>query len=566
MEFAGCIFRTLKYLLDLAEFCKYTLMKIYDIFFLAISASVLLTSCNQELKRENNAEITIKRNPNIIIIMCDDMGFSDIGCYGSEIPTPNIDKLAENGLRYTQFYNTARCCPTRASLLTGLYPHKTGMGWMTASDLGHPGYTGDLNNRCLTIAQVLKPAGYSTYLAGKWHVTGTKYYQNPDNVSKHNWPLQRGFDRYFGGLAGGGSYFTPKHLVSDNTFIKPGDDFFYTDAISDTAVKFINQHDVDKPFFMYVAHFAPHFPLHALPDDIEKQKGKYMIGWDSIRNFRLKKMKEIGMVDKNFNLSAREENVPDWDDIPEEEKEQWDLRMAIYSAQVIDVDDGVGKIVQALEEKGILDNTLIMFLSDNGACAEHPSWQPEYMGTDSSFTSYKINWANTSNTPLREYKKWNHEGGISTPLIIHWPEKNIQKGAFTSQMGHVIDLMPTCIEAAGAQYPENDSINELQGMSLMSSFTGNTFERGPLFFEHETNRGVRDGQWKLVSEGTNQPPWTGEWELYNIDEDRIESNNLAEKYPEIVNEMAKMWDSWAKDNNVYPLDGRGWNEKIKASK
>lgn len=529
-----------------------------------LTAAGLLAACNPTPDEKNEKEQKTDK-PNIIIVMCDDMGFSDIGCYGSEIPTPNIDQLAENGLRYTQFYNTARCCPTRASLLTGLYPHKTGMGWMTASDLGHPGYTGDLNNHCLTIAQVLKPTGYSTYMSGKWHVTGTKYYQNPDDVSKHNWPLQRGFDHYFGGLAGGGSYFSPKHLVSGNEFITPGEDFFYTDAISDTAVNYINQHNFDNPMFMYVAHFAPHYPLHAKDEDIAKRKGKYMVGWDSIRNYRLQKMQEIGIVDKKLALSAREEKVPAWDDVPEEEKEQWDLRMAIYSAQVIDVDDGVGKIVQALKNKGQLDNTLIMFLSDNGACAENPSWQPEYMGTDSSFTSYNIHWANASNAPLREYKKWNHEGGISTPLIIHWPEKNIKKGSLTPQMGHVIDLMPTCIEAAGATYPENDSIYALQGMSLISSFTGETFDRGALFFEHETNRGVRHGKWKLSSEGTNQPPWTGKWELYNIEEDRIEANNLAEKYPEKVKDMAEMWENWANENNVYPLDGRSWGEKIKAS-
>ncbi len=526
-----------------------------------IMAPLLVTGACQK-----NAENDVKEKPNIIIIMTDDMGYSDIGCYGGEIPTPNIDNLAENGIRYTHFYNTGRCCPTRASLLTGLYPHKTGMGWMTASDLGHSGYTGDLNNHCITIATALKPAGYKNYISGKWHVTGDKYFKEEDNLSKHNWPLQRGFDRYFGGLSGGGSYFTPNFLVSGNKMIKAPEDFFYTDAISDSATKFILEHDSENPFFMYVAHFAPHYPLHALPEDIKRQQGKYMIGWDSIRNTRLKKQKEMGIIDESLALSAREEKVPAWDSVPEKDRDEWDKRMAIYAAQIVDVDDGVEKIVNALKEKGVLENTMIIFLSDNGACAESPSWQPEYMGTDSSFTSYDIHWANASNAPFREYKKWNHEGGIATPLIVHWPAYDIKKGSITKQVGHVIDLMPTCLEAANTTYPDADSLYPLQGKSLLGTFKGDTFYRGPLFFEHETNRGVRKGKWKLASEGTGQPPWTGEWELYNIEKDRIEANNLASQYPEKVKELAKLWDEWARDNYVYPLDGRGWNEKIKSSK
>ncbi len=521
----------------------------------------LLLTCGCQNKAENK----VVEKPNIIIIMTDDMGYSDIGCYGGEIPTPNIDNLAENGIRYTQFYNTARCCPTRASLLTGLYPHKTGMGWMTASDLGHPGYTGDINNHCITIAQALKPAGYKNYISGKWHVTGTKYYENKDSLSKHNWPLQRGFDRYFGSLAGGGSYYHPKALVSGNKMTEAPEGFFYTDATSDSATKYIMQHNSDDPFFMYVAYYAPHYPLHALPEDIEKQRGKYMVGWDSIRKARLKRQKEMGIIDESLALSAREVKVPAWDSVPEKDKDEWDKRMAIYAAQVVDVDDGVAKIVNALKQKGQLQNTLIMFLSDNGACAESPSWQPKYMGTDSSFESYRINWANASNTPFREYKKWNHEGGISTPLIVHWPAHGIKKGSITKQMGHVIDLMPTCLEAANTTYPDTDSLYALQGKSLLKTFKGDTFDRGPLFWEHETNRGVRIGKWKLASEGNDQPPWAGEWELYNIEKDRIESNNLADKYPEKVKKLAKLWDEWAKENNVYPLDGRGWKEKIKSS-
>ncbi len=300
--------------------------------------------------------------PNIVLIMVDDMGYSDIGCYGGDIKTPNLDHLAENGVRYTHFYNTARCCPARASLMTGLYPHQAGMGWMTSANLGTDGYAGDLNDRCRTIAECLKPAGYSTYMSGKWHLTRDKYFK-PDSP-KHSWPCQRGFDRYFGTLAGGGSYFTPGTLTVDNTQIEPPEGFYYTDAISDHASRFIDEHQGDNPFFLYTAYTAPHWPLHAKPEDIAEYRGKFREGWDAIRQRKFGRMKEMGILEEHWGLSKRDPDVPAWDEVSSAKQDEFDLRMAIYAAQVSSMDQGVGRIVRTLEKNGILDDTLILFLSD----------------------------------------------------------------------------------------------------------------------------------------------------------------------------------------------------------
>ncbi len=302
--------------------------------------------------------------PNIIVIMADDMGYSDIGCYGGEINTPNLDKLAANGLRFTQFYNTSRCCPTRASLLTGLYPHQAGIGHMTDSGHELEAYKGDLNNNSVTIAEVLKLNGYSTYMAGKWHVTP---YVTPEGP-KHNWPRQRGFDKFFGTIIGAGSYYDPNTLTDDNTQIPPGENFYYTDAISDRAVDYIKQHDQENPYFIYVAYTAAHWPLHALPEDIAKYKGVYNRGWDVMRQERYDRMIKMGLIDKNWAMSERDPDSYPWED---EELKEWRIRcMEVYAAMVDNMDQGIGRIVNALEQKGELDNTLILFLQDNGACAE----------------------------------------------------------------------------------------------------------------------------------------------------------------------------------------------------
>lgn len=529
------------------------------------TASLAVPGCMDALNSAGQ-----KKQPNILLIMVDDMGFSDVGCYGGEINTPNIDKLAANGLRYTHFYNTGRCCPTRASLLTGLYSHKTGMGWMTASDLGHPGYTGDLNENCVTIAQALKPAGYRCYVSGKWHVTHTRF--ETGDGSKHNWPLQRGFDRFYGGLSGGGSYYKPRTLAIDNKNIKAPKNYYYTDATAEYAVKFINEHykkHSKKPFFLYTAFYAPHRPLHAKPEDIAQYKGKYMVGWDKVRADRYKRQLKMGLIDDKWDLSTRDEKVPAWKDVPESEKPLWDMRMATYAAQIDCMDQGVGRILKTLKQKNALKNTVVIFLSDNGGCAE-PAGKGDIdiIGTAKTNESYRTAWANASDTPFRRYKQEVHEGGIATPLIVHWPKGLcVPKGSFSHTVGHVIDIMPTCLELAGARYPaeyNGKDIYPVAGKSLVPTFNGQDVPREALYFEHQANRAVRMGKWKLVSKGNNKKPYTGPWELYDIEKDRTELNDLSQKFPDIAEKLKKMWHEWAVENNVLPLDNRGWNEKIKA--
>ena len=507
--------------------------------------------------------------PNIVLILVDDMGYSDIGCYGGEVRTPNIDALAAGGLRFTQFYNTGRCCPTRASLLTGLYPHQAGMGWMT-TDLGHDGYRGDLNSSCRTIAEVLRPAGYSTYMAGKWHVTKHK---GPDGP-KHNWPRQRGFDRFFGTISGAGSFYTPSSLTLENTQLKEyPEDFFYSDAINDTTVKYIEEHSeksADKPFFCYVAHTAPHWPLHALEEDIDKYRKRYLGGWDVLRAERYARMLSMGLLDKRWKLTTRDRAAMAWKDVPAERKADMALRMAIYAAQIDRVDQGIGRITAALKRTGQLENTIIFFLADNGGCAEGGIWGFErkknaVLGKDSSFASYGLSWANASNTPFREYKHWVHEGGISTPLVVHWPAGIKARGELRSQPGHLIDIMATCVGVSGAKYPkehEGRRIKPLEGQSLFPPPAGRkaSGERA-IFWEHEANRAVRLGDWKLVAKGRDSP-----WELYNIAEDRTELRDLSAAKPELAARLAARWQAYAERADVLPIYPRGTGKPKSFSK
>ena len=490
--------------------------------------------------------------PNIVIIMADDMGYSDIGCYGGEIQTPNIDKLAKGGLRFTQFYNTGRCCPTRASLLTGLYPHQAGVGHMV-SDRGHDGYRGELNRRCVTIAEVLQTANYSTYMSGKWHVTPVK--------DRANWPLQRGFDRYFGTIDGAGSFWTPHSLIYDNEPPKGyPDDFYYTDAISDHAVKFVQEHkSVNKPFFMYVAFTAPHWPLHARKRDIAKYDGVYEKGWDEIRKARHAHMIELGIVRKEWRCTPRDGKAKAWDTVDTERKKDLVRRMQIYAAQVDSMDQGIGRIVDALRKRGMLNNTLILFLADNGGCAEGGIWGFERkkggeLGTNSSFASYGLSWANASNTPFREYKHWVHEGGISTPLVAHWPSGIPARGEFRGAPGHLVDLMATCVDLSGAKYPtryKGVDIQPVEGKSLVGVFHNIPLEREAIYWEHEGNRAVRVGQHKLVAKGARGP-----WELYDLAADRTELRDLSAEEPELTQKLATLWQRWAERCNVLPLNPR----------
>jgi len=514
-----------------------------------------------------------QKKPNIVLILADDMGFSDIGCYGGEVHTPNIDQLAKEGIRYKQFYNAARCCPTRASLITGLYPHQAGMGWMAAASLGTPAYQDDLNKECVTIAEVLKSAGYNTFMTGKWHLTNER---KIDGMVTDSWPHQRGFERYFGIVPGGANYFTPV-IYSNNIRYKAPDNFYLTNAISDTSVKFIEEHFAtgrDNPFFMYVAYTAPHWPLHALQNVIDKYKDEYAKGWDVIRKERFEKQKQLGLLPENAVLSPRDSAVEAWDKIPDEKQKEFAMRMAIYAAQIDIMDQGIGKIVSKLKEEGQLDNTLIFFLSDNGACAEFISSgkSKQVDGTAESFESYRINWANASSTPFKEYKHYTYEGGIATPLIVHWP-KGIAPAldnSFVSDYGHVTDIMATCVDVAKAVYPttyQGHAIHPMEGKSLTPHFSGGHNNRGKIFWEHEANIAMRDGKWKIVA----KTPQGGAFDkssvqLYDVEADRTEMNDLSSKYPQRLNAMYADWLQWAKKIGAFPFDTREYGERIQASK
>jgi len=485
--------------------------------------------------------------PNIVVIMADDMGFSDIGCYGGEIATPHLDALAKDGLRFTQFYNTARCCPTRAALLTGLYSHQAGVGHMVG-DNKLPGYRGFLNGNCATIAEVLRPASYRTYLTGKWHI----------GEARPHWPVDRGFDRSYALVSGGTNYFKldqGRILAIDDKRIDSPAGWYVTDAISDHSVAYLADHEhqhKDKPFFMYVAYTAPHWPLHAPPEVIAKYKGKYAGGWDALRTARLKRMIELGIIDKNWPMTPRPANVRAWEDA--ENKEDKDLRMAVYAAQIERMDQGIGKIVAALREQKKLDNTLILFLADNGGCAEiiDRGTKGVPAGGVDSFLSYGVGWANASNTPFRLYKHWVHEGGIATPLIAHWPAGIKRKGELDKQAGHLIDIMATAVDITGAAYPaERDGkpIQPHEGVSLRPAFEGKPLARkDAIYWEHEGHQAVREGQWKLVRQHK------GAWELYDLAADRTEMTNLAKEQPERVKALSEKWDAWAKRANVLPWE------------
>ncbi len=547
--------------------------------FLLHAATLLATD-------ESNNEI---QRPNVVLIMADDMGYTDIGCYGSEIETPRLDGLAKSGLRFTQFYNTSRCCPTRAALLTGLYSHQAGIGLMTG-DRGYDAYRGDLNQQCRTLAEVLKTAGYRNYMSGKWHVTK---HIAPDG-KKHNWPLQRGFDRFYGTIIGAGSFYDPATLCRGNQFITPENDkqyqpesFYYSDAISENAVRYVKEHFKDhsaKPFFLYVSYTSAHWPMHAPEKEIAKYRGKYDGGFPPIRKNRYQKAIELGVIEKKWKLSPP---AVKWENV---KHKKWDIRsMEVYAAMVDRMDQGIGWILDELEKNNALENTVVIYLQDNGGCAEGfgrrsnadkikakkyqpfgpndlqskiwPPMQtrdgrpvrtgPETMaGAEDTFVAYGTGWANTSNTPFRGYKHDAYEGGISTPFIVHWP-KGIRKnlcGTLVHQPCHLIDVMPSLVEVSGANYPKRDGGNDIkpmEGVSLVPLFSGSKIARkSPLGFEHHGNAALREGKWKIVSQFRRDQPTR--WELYNMDADRTELENLGDKHPQLLEEMIQKWEQWAK--------------------
>lgn len=497
--------------------------------------------------------------PNIILIMVDDMGYSDVGSYGSEIQTPNLDNLAKEGIRFREFYNNSICAPTRASLITGQYPHKAGIGYFDVN-LGLPAYQGYLNKESLTFAEVLRNAGYSTLMSGKWHVGG-------DSLA---WPNQRGFDHFYGFIKGASNYFDigaygqapPVELVKDNQRInlKPGQ--YLTDEITSNALDFLDVQDkTGKPFFLYVAFNAPHWPLQALPEDIAKYKDRYAIGWDSLRNERIRKQKALGISDPKQAVAKRDTEVPLWDHLTFEEKKLWETKMEVYAAMVDRVDQNIGRLKEKLKALKKDDNTLIVFISDNGAQGgfsaknrRKPPRNTGPIGTAGSYDYQEQNWAYVSNTPHGNYKNNMHEGGISAPFIAWFP-KQIKAGSIIKGTGHLIDLAPTFYELAGAQYPakfNNAVTNTLPGKSLLPVLTGKseTVEREePIFWERAGNRAVRKGKWKIVS---TYPGY--KWELYDLERDRGETNDLSAVNTEIVNTLSADYFKWADKTGVVDYD------------
>jgi arylsulfatase len=510
--------------------------------------------------------------PNIMIILTDDMGYSDLGCYGGEIQTPNIDQLAATGIRFTQFYNCARCCPSRASLLTGQYPHKAGINGMGVN----------LNMNAATIAEVLKANNYHTGMVGKWHLSTTKALPDPKehlrwlaHRSEHgpfsplaNYPSNRGFEEHYGVIWGVINYFDPFSLVHNEEPIKEvPKDFYMTDYITQKSIDLIEQFSQDdKPFFMYVAETAPHWPLHARQEDIAKYKGKYTEGWDVLRRQRYQRMIDLKLVDPATCSLPPNSSGKTWEACTEKEQEA--ENMAVHAAMVDRVDQGVGKIIQKLKDKGLYENTIIFVLSDNGASYERgypPGFDRPGFTRDSILIEYNAAhpgaqttwnylgtaWASAVNSPFRFWKMESYEGGACTPLIVHWPKGlKKQENTINRGVGHVIDIMPTCLQLAGAKYP--DEINHqktepMDGKNLMPLLLGKTNSvHDTLFWEHEGGKAVRVGDWKISARRNSS------WELFDLSKDRSEANNLSAKYPEKVKQMDAAWRGWANKMKIKP--------------
>ncbi|MGC3967405.1 MAG: arylsulfatase [Pirellulales bacterium] len=516
----------------------------------------------------DSAKAADAARPNIVVMLVDDMGWSDIGCFGSEIPTPNLDRLAADGLRFTQFYNTPRCSPTRAALVTGLYSHQAGMGWLDGMVKPESrGFHGKLLPRCVTIAEVLRDAGYFTAMTGKWHLgqqNGTP-------------PWERGFERSLNSRYGevyfpvekdkpgtAMLYLNGREIPKNSPEIGTGD-WYSTDLFVDWGLKFVDEaKQQQKPFFLYIAQGAAHFPLRAPEETIAKYRGKYKQGWDALRAERHAKQVKLGVVDSSWSLAPRPPESPAYETRTPEQRQRLDQMMAAYAAMIERIDLSMGRLTAGLKERGLLDNTLIVFLSDNGGNAEGgPGGKTDGEGPIGSPQSYVLlgmNWATACNTPFRRYKHFTHEGGISSAFIAHWPQGIAKQlnGKLEHQPAHLIDIMATAVDLGGAKYPTNfngHDILPMEGVSLRPAFQGASLERKqPLFWEHEGNKAVRDGKWKLVQK------WQGPWELYDIAADRTEQNNLIAAHPELAAKMEAAWKAWAERSFVDDWPGPNHEE------
>lgn len=489
------------------------------------------------------------RPPDIVVIIADDIGYSDFGCYGGEIPTPNIDRIAANGIRFTEFHGENMCVASRTALLTGRY-HLNGFD----------------SKRNITIAEGLSLKGYQSYAVGKWH----NYHERFNTYTDRSAPTNRGFNHFYGTPMGCGSFFAPLNLSRDGlpaeSDWKENKDFYYTDAISENAVQYIHETTGETPLFLYVAYTAAHWPLHALPEDIAKQEGRYDVGWDSIRRQRLEKMKELGIVPRDTKLSPRHPDVPSW---KEEENKAWQARrMEVYAAQIARMDQGIGDIIEALKASGRLDNTLLMVTVDNGGC--HVEYAPERKGAflnsetrsgdpiktgnlphvmpgpEDTWQSYGYGWANASNTPFRMFKQYSHEGGIRVPLIIQWPAVVGDGNQISTELTHMIDILPTVFDAADAHYPETydaRTIDPPNGKSFLPLLEGGRYTgHDYLCWSHAHGQAIRKGDWKLVK--TDDAPW----ELYHVAKDPIEGRNLVDRYPDRADALEKLFDGWRSSN------------------
>lgn len=494
-----------------------------------------------------------KTKPNIVVILADDVGFSDFGCYGGEIPTPNLDALGASGLRFTQFYNTAKCSPSRASLLSGTYPHQAGIAHVEQFVIpGSAGFTGKILPRVATFAELLKGSGYFTAMAGKWHL----------GISHGVGPWQRGFDRSVASPQGR-MYFpdqTTKNPVNQEIYIDGKQyelnapevgkgHWFSADLFADWGIRFIQEaREKKQPFLLYLPFVNAHPPLMAPQEEIARFKGRYKAGWDVLREERLDRQKKLGIFGPEEKLPPREPNTYNWEKLSPEDQDRYDTLMAVYAANVAGMDKAIGTLVSSLKSMGALDNTLILFMCDNGGNAESGpdgEMEGEMPGGSQSNVSAGMNWATLQNTPFRYFKQFTEEGGISTPLIVHWPRgiDHSLNGSFVRETGHLIDVMSTLLEVTGTRYPKSYNGHELvplQGRSFAPAFHGLPLHRSsPLFFEHSGNRAIRDDRWKLVSN------WGHPWRLYDMSVDRSETRDVASSHPDLVWKMAAQWDTWA---------------------
>jgi arylsulfatase len=489
--------------------------------------------------------------PNIIVILADDMGYADTQPYGSEIKTPNLMRLAESGLRFTEFHNCVKCSPSRACIMTGLYPQQAGMATLPKAGMNPKAEedgAGELSKQSVTIAQVLKSAGYATYMSGKWHLTAEVNAKT--EAAKFGWPRQRGFDRFFGFLGGVSSYFNPKELVSDNTPVPAPPESYSTDLFTEHACDFITTHartQPNTPFFLYLAYNAPHWGLQAPTADIERYKGVYDIGWDKMREQRLAREKQLGVIPPSCNLSLRNEEVPAWATLESAKKTNYAEAMAIYAGAITAMDRGVGQLLTTLDKTKLRDNTLVIFLSDNGACAEGQTGVKSFPHASHPSARIGPGWANVGNTPFRYWKNTTWEGGSATELIMNWPAGigAAQRGAITDQVGHIIDLMPTCVELAGASYPKTfkgNPILPMEGRSLVPTLEGKVIGPRELFWKYLSYDSDLIGFWKLTRKEAGKDK---DWMLFNLSQDRSEMHDISQSHPEVVNDLAAKWQAWA---------------------